>query len=436
VTTPRIACLILAFCFLLSGADPAGGQLQREPFVPRPGDEGIYKRISQVRQAADNVKVDGRADDWQKIPEFTDPPNDAVVSDGSRDIVRAAIAPREEDLLVVIETAQRPSTEDLAFWFDVDLLGFQAADFQIGLSAMGEHTLWVFEEGRPAVQKSLKGLEVSIREVVEVRVPYKVLIAALPAAMGAQLAAERARPVIRVSPFTWDKRSRRFLDYGPAVACFRLAQAPFPLDPPPARGLKALRAIDLPVAGKWYVGQGAFGPSTHQDVFAYDFYMLDSTGHPSTVRESRRNEDYLSWNQSVIAPLNGRVLRFKKDAADNPPRSADFEKKTDVPVNEVFLDVGDGMGLSLAHFRRQTVNLAQGQAVSAGRVVGNVGNSGKSAWPHLHVGLWRLPEAKVTLPLALANVRVSLNLPGEDPWGRDFTTWDIREGYFVERLRR
>jgi hypothetical protein len=233
-------------------------------------------------------------------------------------------------------------------------------------------------------------------------------------------------------------RTTHFDDFGPAVASFRLLRTPFALDPPPVRNEDAVKAMDLPVLGKWYVGQGAFGLWTHRDVFGYDLYRVDATGHPSTARESRRNEDYLSWNQPVFASVRGRVIRSGRDAPDQPPRNGALGGRQEPAVNEAYLDIGGGLGLWFAHFRRGTVTVTAGQEVEPGKLLGNVGNSAANAssWPHLHLGLWKLPEGRVTLPLAFSNVRVSLNPAGEDPWARDLPRWDIREGYFVEGLRR
>jgi hypothetical protein len=48
------------------------------------------------------------------------------------------------------------------------------------------------------------------------------------------------------------------------------------------------------------------------------------------------------------------------------------------------------------------------------------------------MGFWRLPEGRMTLPMALSDVRVSLNPSAADPWSRDLAIWEIREGFFVE----
>jgi murein DD-endopeptidase MepM/ murein hydrolase activator NlpD len=420
---------VLCASFAVAGGPGA----RREPFTPRPTDAALYKRIDKARLAAEKIKIDGKGDDWLGIPEFSDPPND-VQSDAGRDIVSAAIAPRADELLIMVRTAQLPSQESHAFWFNIDFMGLQGEDVQIGLSKDGMHTLWIFEEGKPQSQSQFRGLEVMIHDVVEVRISYKTLAEALPAKMRPFLTGELARPVVRVTPFSYDARTKQFIDYGPAVASFRLLPTPFPLDPPPPKNLKAVKSIELPVNGKWFVGNGPFGIATHQDVFAYDLYIVDHTGHPSGTRESKRNTDYMSWDQPVIAPVAGRVVFVKKDGQDETPRLPNTAKVTD--ANRVLLDIGDSLALELVHFSRNSVKVSAGQSISAGKFLGNIGNSGQTTWPHLHLALWKQPESKVTLPLGLTNVRVSLNHAGEDPWAREFPAWDLREGYFVERIRK
>ncbi len=110
----------------------------------------------------------------------------------------------------------------------------------------------------------------------------------------------------------------------------------------------------------------------------------------------------------------------------------DFSKGTAL-ANEVLIDIGDGVSLSLAHFRPHTVTLRPGQAVRRGDLLGLVGNSGQTSWPHLHMSFRERRDVKVTLPVALANIRVGLNPGKDDPWVRQLQGWEIREGYFVER---
>ena len=48
------------------------------------------------------------------------------------------------------------------------------------------------------------------------------------------------------------------------------------------------------------------------------------------------------------------------------------------------------------------------------------------------MGFWQLPEGKITLQMALTDVRVSLNASAADAWSCDLAIWEIREGFFVE----
>jgi hypothetical protein len=80
------------------------------------------------------------------------------------------------------------------------------------------------------------------------------------------------------------------------------------------------------------------------------------------------------------------------------------------------------------HFQQGSVGITPGQQVQRGMRLGLVGNSGRSGWPHLHIGLWRQGEGQISLPLAFERVRVSLNPGPDDPWSRELEIWEIREG--------
>lgn len=56
--------------------------------------------------------------------------------------------------------------------------------------------------------------------------------------------------------------------------------------------------------------------------------------------------------------------------------------------NRVLLACGEAQVL-LAHFRRGSLRVTKGQTVVAGQLLGEVGNSGRSDEPHLHVHVQR-----------------------------------------------
>jgi hypothetical protein len=189
-------------------------------------DDAIQKRIDEVRKVALNVKIDGKAADWAGIPAFSDPKGD--VNDPSRDIVSAAIAPLEDALLVMVATAGKPSKDPGAFWFNIDFRGPRNHDVQIGIQGRGTSTLWVYDDPlKEGKQSELKGLEVALGDVVEVRIPYRALAAALPKTLATALTDEKARSWLRVWPFTGDPKTKKPLDHGPAVASYRLLPRPY-----------------------------------------------------------------------------------------------------------------------------------------------------------------------------------------------------------------
>ena len=271
----------------------------------------------------------------------------------------------------------------------------------------------------------------AVRDVVEIRIPHAALARALPASMSDQLRGPSARSWIRVAPFTWEARTRAFVGWGAAVASFRLSLGDAALDPPLPRAMPAVRAIGLPLKGQWHVVQGAFGIWTHQAAWAYDLDKVDATVEPSRERNSTDPTNYFSWDEPVVSPVSGTVIRARSSSRDHAARE---ETKTTDPANEVYLDIGDNVGVWFAHFRQGTSSHGEGSRIAAGQVIGRIGHSGSSTWPHLHVGLWRLPQGRETLPMAFSRVRVALNPGPDDPWARALQRWEIREGFFVENL--
>jgi murein DD-endopeptidase MepM/ murein hydrolase activator NlpD len=82
--------------------------------------------------------------------------------------------------------------------------------------------------------------------------------------------------------------------------------------------------------------------------------------------------------------------------------------------NYVFLNCS-GLGVLLAHLRAGSIVVAPGSTVARGQVLGQVGNSGNSTEPHLHIHAQRLSEATDLL----AGAPVYLTLGGRFPARND-----------------
>jgi Peptidase family M23 len=407
------------------------------PWAPSAGDAIVYKRLEAVRRTAAHIRVDGKDADWAGIPSFANT-TASDVSDLSRCITRVGIAPREHDLLVLIGTAAKPSRAEYAFSLCIDLMGHPWPDLRLDLSPGGRHYLWVYDEGRPQGAKEWNGAEMAIGDAVEVRIPYRALANELPVEWQEALTGKTPRPWLRVRTWTCEEDGPKIVDVGPVVASYFLRPTPYPLDAPLPLPRTHGRAVELPLMGKWYLGQGPFGPQTHEGIWAYDFWIQDRT-FQGVRRKGRAplapfrpvfgfaNEESYSWGEPVFAPASGRVRRAYYSTPDKwDPRAAD---------NHVLLDLGDDVGLALGHLKQASLMVAPGDRVRTGMLLGRVGNSGNSNGPHLHLALLRLSREWETMPIILNRVRVGLNPGADDPWVRELAEWVPREGVFVERLR-
>lgn len=107
---------------------------------------------------------------------------------------------------------------------------------------------------------------------------------------------------------------------------------------------------------------------------------------------------FAGWSRQVVAPVDAVVVSVHDGEPDR--RTVAFLRdlpKTllikpllagnDVEAmagNHLILETGDGFML-LAHLRRDSLAVVEGTAVSAGTLLGEVGNSGNTLFPHLHV---------------------------------------------------
>jgi hypothetical protein len=128
---------------------------------------------------------------------------------------------------------------------------------------------------------------------------------------------------------------------------------------------------------------------------------------------------YVTFGTPVLAPCNGDVARIVDGVQDMQVPDMDREN---LAGNYVAVDCGDFF-VVLAHLRQGSIQVSAGDSLDIGDTLGEMGNSGNSSEPHLHVHAQRgLPdEAPLSgTPLTLTingdfyirNDRIKVSGPG------------------------
>jgi hypothetical protein len=156
--------------------------------------------------------------------------------------------------------------------------------------------------------------------------------------------------------------------------------------------------IELPLRGEWQLPR-----SPLHDRFAFDFQAVVA-GRTGTKRFWRAIvgavsvSDFYSWEQPVYAPFDGIVITARDGWPDRmrvnlivdllrllrPAAALDAGDLRPATGNYILVESGD-IAVLLAHLHEGSVRVATGDAVLAGQHVAQVGNSGRSLMPHLHL---------------------------------------------------
>ncbi|MEZ0090150.1 M23 family metallopeptidase [Streptacidiphilus sp. EB129] len=170
-------------------------------------------------------------------------------------------------------------------------------------------------------------------------------------------------------------------------------------------GVAVTAPIRFPLRGNWYVGQGGGRLLNHhfgvpEQRGALDIVRVGAAGSRRGAVD--RLDSYLAYGAKVYAPCDGRVVSAVDGVEDQVPGVIRYGP---LYGNHVFIDTG-AETVKLAHLRPGTVAVTPGQSVRTGDLLGEVGNSGNTTEPHLHIHAER---EGVGLDLQFADVRGSLH---------------------------
>ncbi|PYG00120.1 Peptidase family M23 [Georgenia satyanarayanai] len=176
---------------------------------------------------------------------------------------------------------------------------------------------------------------------------------------------------------------------------------------PPATTCEPVE-VDAPLRGRWVVVNGPGTAVPSHGITAYgQAYAVDVLQPAPDARTSvgwglrpRHPESYPAFARPVHAMADGTVVRARGAQRDHGARDTwpllvwmmtvegflrDLAGVGRILGNHVVVRHEDGTVAVYAHLRRDSPRVREGEAVRAGQVLAEVGNTGNTSEPHLHV---------------------------------------------------
>jgi len=145
-------------------------------------------------------------------------------------------------------------------------------------------------------------------------------------------------------------------------------------------------ALDVPFPGRWHVVHGGHGELVNRhSITSFERDALDivvEVDGRTHHGDASVLTNYYAYGVPLLAPASGRVSQVVDDQPDQAIGDSDIEQPGG---NLVVITIGGGRYVMMAHIRAGTVQVRTGETVRAGQQVGEVGNSGNTSEPHLHI---------------------------------------------------
>jgi len=142
----------------------------------------------------------------------------------------------------------------------------------------------------------------------------------------------------------------------------------------------------MPITEEWFTFWGGtnellnYHYALEHQRYAYDLSIFE--GDSTFEGDPTDNESYHAFGKDVVAPRDGVVVSVENEIADNTPTVG---TNTEEPLgNHVIMEHENNEYSVIAHLQEGTVEVREGDQLSAGDLLGLAGNSGSSSEPHIH----------------------------------------------------
>ena len=141
----------------------------------------------------------------------------------------------------------------------------------------------------------------------------------------------------------------------------------------------------MPIRGEWLVFWGGTNEFVNYHYvyenqrYAYDLVKVQDG--QSYQKSPNQNENYYAFDQAIIAPADGKVVKVVDGIKDNVPREMD---ELNAAGNYVVIEHANHEFSMIAHFKKNSILVKSGDIVTEGQLIGKCGNSGNSSESHIH----------------------------------------------------
>lgn len=148
------------------------------------------------------------------------------------------------------------------------------------------------------------------------------------------------------------------------------------------------RSIQLtpPLEGDWFVFHGGNSALLNHHYFAgsqkYAMDIILPHDGELPLQQITDLQKYNTFAQTLYAPVDGVVISVKSSLPDQKIGQTDRKNPAG---NHIVLKDNSDVFILLAHLKKNSILVNEGDRVSVGQKIAKIGNSGNTSQPHLHI---------------------------------------------------
>lgn len=188
----------------------------------------------------------------------------------------------------------------------------------------------------------------------------------------------------------------------------------------------------LPFEGRWFVmaGGDTINVNHHMrapsQMYGVDFMKTGGFTNRGIAKGNAQSlDDYYSWGQPVLSPVDGVVRKVHDGDPDNPIGKSD---RKNAFGNHVVIEAGPKEFVYLGHLQKGSVAVKEGARVTAGQTLGKCGNSGNTSGPHIHMHVQNQLKPYTGRGQNISFKGIAVLLSGKQ---FDNVDWPLIQGLFV-----